>query len=223
MSVTVQVNASEVLIGLGELRTSVADRSAMLKIAGNLMRASVANTFRDEGSPAGSWPRLALSTLRNKKYKAGHKLLIMSGRLFGSITYVAEDGTLTIGTNVRYAAVQQFGSADYRGQNIGPLGRADSAYYDALRVKVKAHEFLRTYRASSGDIRGKGPAGRTRKLVSGIRARRVQIAEHYRRQNIPPRPFLVFRPDDPQNIASGIEAYLARKAKRIGTVTGGAA
>jgi len=172
---TVKVDNREVLVGLDETKVALGDVPLMLRVAGELMRASIARTFRDEGSPAGSWPRLAASTMKKKGYTTGHKLLILSGRLFGSISYQVNGNTLTIGTNLVYAAVQQFGSADRRGGSIGP------------QAKI---------------------AGRAAKTKSG----------RGRFQNIPARPYLVFRPEDPQNIASGFEAYLAGKMVKVGKV-----
>jgi phage virion morphogenesis protein len=168
---TVKVDNSEVLVGLDETKVAVSDVPLMLRVAGELMRASIARTFRDEGSPAGSWPRLAASTMKKKGYTTGHKLLILSGRLFGSISYQVTGNTLTIGTNRVYAAVQQFGSADRRGGSIGPQAK-----------------------------------------IAGRETKRGRF------QNIPARPYLVFRPEDPKNIASGFEAYLAGKMVKVGKV-----
>lgn len=224
MAITATFDDREVRLGLGDLRTGVADLQNMLNIAGVLMRASVARTFREEGSPAGSWPRLALSTLKNKKYKAGHKLLIMSGRLFNSITYTVEGDTLIIGTNVVYAAVHQFGSADRRGGSIGPQARiGDRA------VEIREHSYTATRRNRSGDKFGTVDRytpdgfkikGRRRKLVSGINVRQTNVRAHHRFQNIPARPYLVIRPEDPQRIVFGLESYLAGRAIRIGRVGG---
>ena len=194
MSVTVSVNASEVVVGLGELRAGVANTATMLRIIGELMRASIARTFREEGSPAGAWPQLAESTLEKKQYVADHKLLIMSGRLYSSIGYVVQDNTLTIGTNVVYAAVHQYGSKDRLGGSIGSQARIAGR-----EVIVKKHLSRR---------------------FTGIAH---MVPEHERFQNIPSRPYLVFRPEDPQRIVNGIEAYLSAKAARIGKTTGGAA
>jgi phage gpG-like protein len=214
--VTVQVDDRAVQIGLGDLRAAVTDYPALLRIAGNLMRGSVAHTFRDEGSPAGSWPRLALSTLKKKGYTAGHKLLIMSGRLFGSITYLVTGNTLTVGTNVVYAGVHQFGSADRSGGSIGA-----QAKIAGRGVKVSAHDALRVvpFRKYGKDQR-LGSDGKTRSVRVRAQgpdaATRYGVKAHTRHQNIPARPFLVFRPEDPQNIASGMEAYLRGRGLAAG-------
>jgi phage virion morphogenesis protein len=214
MSVTIKVDDRAVQVEtLGELRAKVTDYPALLKIAGNLMRASIARTFRDEGSPAGSWPRLALSTLKKKGYTAGHKLLIMSGRLFGSITYAIAGNVLTIGTNLVYAAVHQWGSKDRSGGSIGAqariAGRSVSvSAHDALRVVPFKRYGIDQRKGHNVRVRAQGPSAATK----------YRIKAHKRFQNIPARPYLVFRPEDPSSIASGMQAYLVG-ARGIGATS----
>lgn len=208
MAVSVKVDDKAVQVQLGDLRSKVVNLRPLLAIAGNLMLGSIARTFRDEGSPAGSWLRLALSTLKKKGYTAGHKLLIMSGRLFGSMTLWIQGNTMTIGTNVPYAAVQNFGSADRSGGSIGAQAKIAGrgvkvSAYDSLRVRPFKQYGTDRRMGSDGKlhtvhVRAQGPSQATR---FGVRA-------HTRHQNIPARPFMVFRPEDPGRIAKGIEAYL---------------
>lgn len=217
MAISVAVDDREIRIGLGDLRAGIADRANLLNIAGVLMRASVARTFRDQGSPAGSWPALALSTLRNKRYKSGHKLLILSGRLFGSINYAVEGDTLIVGTNVVYARVQQLGSADRSGGSIGAQAKLSDR-----SVKVSSYDASRiSFHRKGYDLRAdkNGKLRRTRVRFQGPANRTAfRVGEHSRHQNIPARPFLVIRPEDPQRIVSGMEAFLAGKVIRIGTL-----
>ncbi len=205
---TVTVNRDQVLLSLGQLSSTVADREGALRVVGSLMQASVMRTFREEGSPAGSWPGLAASTRKKKGYTAGHKLLVLTGRLRNSITYWIENGQLTIGTNVVYAAVQQYGSADRLGGSIGaqakiPGRESRVSAYDSMRA-IPFRRFGRDQRtgkdgkARSVRVREQGPAN----------ARKVHTQAHGRHQNIPARPFLVIRPEDPGRFVSGIEAYL---------------
>jgi len=213
---TVTVDKSEVLIGLGQFKAAATDRFALLSIVGELMRTSIARTFREEGSPAGSWPKLALSTLKHKGYTTGHKLLILSARLFGSFTYVVSGDTLTIGTNVPYARVQQEGSKDWMGGAAGPRS------LDQM-LAIGAHAAARTqdFKRYGKDLRT-GKDGKTRSVrvreQGPANATRYQVEAHTRRQNIPARPFLVFRPEDPGRFTDGIEAFLRGKAMRIGKV-----
>jgi phage virion morphogenesis protein len=218
MPITATVDEGTVRVGLGELRTAVADKGPLLRIAGDIMVTSIARTFRAEGSPDGSWPKLALSTLKKKGYTSGHKLLIMSGRLFRSISYSYTQDALNVGTNVPYAAVHQFGSTDRAGAGIGPQAKiagreVNVAEHGSLRVK-KFRQYgaeKRTGkdgRARTVHIRAQGPDN----------ASRFRVGAHTRHQNIPPRPFLVFRPEDPQRIAEGFAAFLGGKMVRIGKV-----
>ncbi|HEY6349608.1 MAG TPA: phage virion morphogenesis protein [Candidatus Angelobacter sp.] len=133
----------------------------LLRIAGQVMRSSVVRTFREQGSPAGSWKPLAPSTLKRGRGGAGRQILIQSRRMENSVTdanqYVISGNTLIIGSNLRYARIQQEG----------------------------------------GDAGRKGPF----KKRNGHRSR------------IPARPYLVFRPEDPANIAGAIERYISSTAQ----------
>jgi phage virion morphogenesis protein len=84
----------------------------LLRVAGAAMQSSIMQTFREEGSPAGSWAPLAASTLKKYGKKGpGHKLLVMSGRLRNSITQKVDGNRLLIGSNVIYARIHQLGGA----------------------------------------------------------------------------------------------------------------
>lgn len=206
--VSITVNQGELLISLGDLRRRVDDRTTALQIVGNLMYASVMKTFRQEGSPAGSWPELAESTKKKKGYTAGHKLLVLNARLRDSITFWVEGDTVTIGTNVVYAAVHQYGSSDRQGSQAGGGPKLNRDH-----VKVSAYDSLRVraFRQYGRDSRI-GKDGKTRSVRVRAQgpdnATRFQVGEHQHHQNIPARPFLVIRPEDPGRFLSGINAYL---------------
>jgi phage virion morphogenesis protein len=112
MPFELHINDQQVRIALQNFTQRI-NRGSLLKIAGSVMRGSIEQTFRDQGSPAGSWPALAASTLARAKGKlrgVGRKMLIVSGRLKNSITYSVVGGDrLLIGTNLKYAAIQQLG------------------------------------------------------------------------------------------------------------------
>jgi len=153
----------------------------LLKIAGEVMRGSVERTFRDQGSPAGSWAPLAASTLKRGKGGAGRKILIQSGRLKNSLTpeagaYRIVGNVLTIGTNLVYAQVQQEG---------GFAGRSRPSSRRKLGHHIDQHFGVH------------GPM-------------------KWRRPFIPARPYLVFRPEDPQRIKEAMERYAAAVAAKEG-------
>ncbi len=191
----VQVDSGRVVLALGRFQLGIRQNEELMRTIGASMLVSVRRTFREQGSPAGSWAPLAASTIRSnpKKYGPGHKLLIDKGTLLNSITFAPFSGGVTIGTNLVYARVQQEGSADRRGAAIGP-----QAKIAGRSVTVGAHTRGSDFKTRIGRIRG----GR--------------VKEHQRHQNIPPRPYLVFRPEDPARIRGLVVAYVNRERKAAG-------
>lgn len=213
MSASAQVNDRAVLLSLGGFRATVADRTAMYRILGALMVGSIQQTFRDEGSPAGSWVPLAVSTMLRKGYTTGHKLLIMRGRLFGSIGYRMQGDALSVGPQgIPYAAVQNFGSADYRGAQ-GPLTEEHQAAYDEEKVHVKAHDYAYNRRYTKAVVKrtrkdGKFVIEQKRVPVPSV-GKMVSVRSHERHQNIPARPYAVIRPEDPGRMVEALNIYIA--------------
>lgn len=105
---TITVNDRALQISLKNFSARI-QPPPLLKIAGEVMRGSIERTFREQGSPAGSWAPLAASTLKRGKGGAGRLKLIQSGRLKNSMSYQIAADTLTIGTNLAYARIQQEG------------------------------------------------------------------------------------------------------------------
>lgn len=109
----IAVNDKPVQIALKNFAGRISPSEPLLRIAGNVMRSSIETTFREQGSPSGSWSPLAPSTLKRGRGGAGRKILIQSGRLKNSVTYpkafIIAGNTLTMGSNLRYAAIQQLG------------------------------------------------------------------------------------------------------------------
>jgi phage gpG-like protein len=209
MAKVVQVDDGKVVVALGRFRLSLAQNEELMKQIGASQLLSVRRTFRDQGVPAGSWVPLAPSTIKSNPriYGAGHKLLIRSGRLLNSINFQAQPGTVTIGTNLKYAAVHQFGSRD-RSVAIGPKTSAESA----ATVGVKTHGYFRlSSELGVGKLRGR------RRRIQGPRNRQlVIVGAHRRHQNIPPRPYLVFRPEDPARIRGIVSRYVADAKEQAG-------
>jgi phage virion morphogenesis protein len=168
---TVTINDQALTLTLERLKANM-DPAPLLNIAANVMRGSFDRTFREQGSPAGSWKPLAAwtrtgaankihyrkgkllrgRTARGAALEPGRLMLIKSGRLKNSITYQVTGNQLVMGSNLKYAAIQQLGGVAGR---KGPFKKKDG-----------------------------------------------------RRPYIPARPYLVFRPEDPQRIAAAMERYL---------------
>ena len=99
----------------------------------------------------------------------------MSGRLRSSVTYTVANGNLTIGTNVVYAAVHQFGSADRRGGSVGA-----QAKIPGRASKVSSYDYMRAMPYRRKDLRGgKVVKGRG---IGPEQARRTTVREHGRHQ-----------------------------------------
>ena len=211
MTEVIQVDDSRATVALGKFRLNLAQDEELMRTMGGVMLLSIAKTFREEGSPAGSWMPLAPSTIRSYgKKAAGHKLLMMSGRLFRSIKFTASPGQVLIGpsADVRYAAVHQFGSRDRGSVGIGPR----TSKQDAATVNVKEHSYARLSAAL-----GKGKLGNRSLNIRGPRNQvKIHVPGHTRHQNIPARPYLVFRPEDPQRIQSLVNGYIRRARSAAG-------
>jgi phage virion morphogenesis protein len=207
----VQVDSSRATVALGKFRLSLEQNAELMQEIGASQLLSVRRTFREQGSPAGSWMPLAPSTIRRnpKLYGAGHKLLILSGRLLNSISVKQErPGEVIIGTNLVYAAVHQFGSRD-RSFGAGPRTAAE----EAATVNMPARSY---YRMSAELGTGHLAHAGKRRIQGPRNATRVNARAHTRHQNIPPRPYLVFRPEDPQRIAGIVQRYVAAAAQKAG-------
>ena len=203
----VKVDDSRVVIALGKFRLSLTRNGELMQQIGNSQLLSVRRTFRDQGVPAGSWRPLAPSTIRALGAKAaGHKMLIRSGRLLNSIHAESGPGRVVIGTNLVYAAVQQHGSRDF---GYG----ARTAEQEASTIKVAA----RNYSRISGELgTGNLPHAGRRRIQGPRNAKTVNVRSHSRHQNIPPRPYLVFRPEDPTRIRGLVLRYVNQAKKSAG-------
>jgi phage virion morphogenesis protein len=216
----IQVDSSNVRVALGKFQFSLEQRGELMNQIGLSMLVSIRRTFREQGSPAHSWMPLAPSTIKSdpKRYGPGHQLLINKGMLLNSIGISqSRPDQVIIGTNVKYAAVHQFGSRDRGSAGFGPR----TAQQNDAVVKVNS----RTYDRVQSEL-GKGrmtitnSRGRRQminKLIAGPRnATRVTARAHTRHQNIPARPYLVFRPEDPGRIQTLVNAYVRKAAASAG-------
>ena len=223
----VQVENGRVILALGRFQLGIRQNEELMRTIGAGQLVSVRRTFRESGSPAGSWAPLSPATVRRdpRKYGAGHKLLIDSGRLLNSISFAVFSGGVTIGTNLVYARVQQEGSADRAGAGVGPQARISGR---SVRVGRSSYTFARHDEANDkfGTVDRKTSEGfkikgRRRKLSSGLKIESRDVKAHQRFQNIPARPYLVIRPEDPARIRSTVVAYVNREARNAGLQAGG--
>ncbi len=100
-SITVTADDREVKNMLSRLSSRMADTTPVMRIIGEIVRASVERNFAAEGRPA--WKK------SHRAAADGGQTLSLTGRLRRSITVAAGKGWAAVGTNVAYAAVHQFG------------------------------------------------------------------------------------------------------------------
>jgi phage virion morphogenesis protein len=114
--IEVSMNDAEVRQALNGAMVRLFNMITVMKIIGATIVASVGRNFESQGRPD-KWAPLSPVTLsRRKVAKRGARrgktsgILLVSGRLFKSINYRATEQEVSIGTNVIYGAVQQFGA-----------------------------------------------------------------------------------------------------------------
>lgn len=98
--------------GMGELASSI----------GETLVSSTLERFEDGKDPDGKvWTPSARAWsqgLKGRRSRGFGRTLVDSGRLRGSITYEATPQRVVVGTNVKYAAIHQFGGMAGRGRKV---------------------------------------------------------------------------------------------------------
>ena len=126
--VTIKLNDSGVRAALEKLRLGLPLGGSMLpamQIMGRVLKTGAQLRFRSTSGPDGAaW---------EKSFRAKHEggqTLSLTRRLRNSITYTATASTATVGTNVAYAAIHQFGgtirakNAQFLSIPVTPAARA---------------------------------------------------------------------------------------------------
>jgi phage gpG-like protein len=199
-AVVVKSDASNVTVSLRQFSLSLGAKEQLLRIIGLGQLKSVRQTFRDSGSPAGSWAPLSPVSLRWRKYSAGHKLMINKGLLLNSVTFAVQGNSVVIGTALRYAE-PLFNGFDGT-QSVRPYSYTrrqrsrDRFEKQQITNKLGRHQTV------------------TRKAASGVAT--VNVRGFSRHIHIPARNPLVFRPEDPARIQEEVEIYVAKAAKASG-------
>ncbi len=125
---------------LSALQVKVEHMRPIMAEIGNMILNDIDETFEAEGKP--KWLQLSRTTLRLgytnmgkskskktylkngthsrgfEKYIEGRKILQKSGRLRNSIVPRVSDDEVVVGTNLKYAAIHQFGGMAGRGRKV---------------------------------------------------------------------------------------------------------
>lgn len=121
--IDIKVDNSGVLAALQRLEKAITHRAPLMQAIAGIMADAVEENFAREGRPAwqglkpASWMSRAgaltkrgqVSAARFEKKVRGGKILQASGRLASSMTQSSSNDNAVVGTNVKYAAIHQFG------------------------------------------------------------------------------------------------------------------
>jgi phage virion morphogenesis protein len=119
---------------MSELSSRVKHMKPMNAHIGNIILNSIEESFEKEASPFGKkWKPVSIRTIHQsfngsthtkkgkqtkafQRHAAGKKILTQSGALGSSFTVNADDGGVSVGTNLAYAAIHNFGGKAGRGK-----------------------------------------------------------------------------------------------------------
>lgn len=169
---------------LAEIQARVGNMRPVWAEIGQILLESIMNNFLQHRAPDGTpWKPVSAAYTRwkSKKGKNPSEILTLGSRLRNSINARAETDSVTIGTNVVYAAIHQFGGAITMG------GRSQTLAHD------KGGRFMSRKKAS------KQKTGSVRVSIATIGAHAVDM---------PARPFLGARDEDWGRISTALAKYI---------------
>lgn len=200
-----KINATEALGKFGALGQALRDKTPLLRIFGNLMVRSTQRTFREGGSPAGSWRRLLAGSLRAQYEGRKRKKL-------GPLTKAQQrtlSGKTAAGGDT--AAFSRFAGAKKILISSGQLMRSVTFAVDSGGGAVNIGSNLKYARIHQlgGVITPKNRKFLRFPIGAGnfVFAKKVVM---------PARPYLVVRPEDPERLIRAGWEYLAEKFKAGG-------
>ncbi len=113
-------NADMVAALLKKLADKTAHRQELMGIIAGTMENAVLENFEKEGRPAwaGIKPRRPKKGNNGSVIQRDGKILNDTGNLKNSITAAFDNDSATVGTNLEYAAIHQFGGMAGRGRKV---------------------------------------------------------------------------------------------------------
>lgn len=147
-SIVITVNDAKARQAISRLISGIANIAPILDDVGESLTTSTKRRFEAGRSPDGrAWP----VSIRAKK--EGGKTLVDRGRLLASITYRASGNQLSIGSNVIYAAIHQFGGT-IKAKNKPYLKfKIGNNFVRVKQVKIPARPFLGLDAQDRGEVR----------------------------------------------------------------------
>lgn len=125
MDYQIEIDDESILRRLGYLLRATNDLTPLMEAIAGVLSGEAKQAFEEERSPKGDgWAELSEVTVALRE-KSGHvpiNILQRSGRLAESISAQVTPNSVTVGTNVIYAAVQQFGATKRKFKGVAPWG-----------------------------------------------------------------------------------------------------
>jgi phage virion morphogenesis protein len=158
--IEIQITVADLDSALDEIEARLGDLTPFMREVKGIMLDAVEQNFEEQGRP--EWAGLTPSTIRQRERegKWPGKILQRSGRLASSIVGESGKDFATVGTNLEYAAIHQFGGevqqfaqtrfvnfkVDSRGRSrFAPRGEANFAQavtYGPRTFTIPARPFL---------------------------------------------------------------------------------
>ncbi|WP_048797451.1 MULTISPECIES: phage virion morphogenesis protein [Serratia] len=147
--IEIKVDVADLQRRMAHMLDWLAHREPLMRDVAAQLHEAVNENFAQQGRPA--W--LGLKRIEWKGVNDKHKILQLSGRLISSIVERSDNDSATVGTNVEYAAIHQFGGdikkaerqhSLYfkRNKNTGALKMSKKRYADArIDATIGAHTF----------------------------------------------------------------------------------
>ena len=138
-ALTISWRDRAVVAALRDLAAAIEHPKPILANIGRSLRTSTLERFRTERDPAG---RAWIPSIRRRE-GSPRPTLTLSSRLRDSISTTATDREVRIGTNVRYAAIHQFGGTiSPRGAKALVFALPSGRWVAAKSVTIPRREFL---------------------------------------------------------------------------------
>lgn len=178
--IEIRIEVADIDAALAEIERRLEDTTPMMRKVSGVMLDAVKQNFEEEGRPR--WVGLAKSTIRDRQRKGywPGRILQRTSRLASSVVRAFGNGFATVGTNLEYAAIQNFG---------GEIRQFAQTRFVNFRIDKKGRSRFST-RANAN------------------LAQAVTYGD--RRITIPPRPFLALTDGDQEEILFEIGDYLTR-------------
>jgi phage virion morphogenesis protein len=142
---SVTVDDARLVAVLRDLQARCGNLKPVMQTVGQTLVTQADLGFRAEKDPWGTpWKKLKAATLRARRgRRKGAKILRDTGRLAGSINYRATADSVTVGTNVIYAAIHQFGGTIQR------AARQHTLYFKTNKKQTEVgNRFVRKSRSN---------------------------------------------------------------------------